>query len=218
MKGSSEFGTEEEAKPPSFPQWSSRSDFFQIHALGHGRPCERLNAKQALPRGNIPRSDRGENGSEGPHDVILSFPLGNANTLKLFSHHESLQKNNLHLRPRKHLSQSNKYARTQWAKEYINCEVPQSRMQWRKLNNSNIPGWANHLTRQTHKPVKRLVFCRATVCVSASTWPWPCPASYSLPADLVSEWQQFVQSFFGVIFELIHIDFFPTNLMGKLSQ
>ena len=104
MKRSSEFGTEEEAKPPSFPQWSSWSDFFQIHTLGHGRPCERLNAKQALPRGNIPRSDRGENGSEGPHDVILSFPLGNANTLKLFSHHESLQKNNLHLRPRKHLS------------------------------------------------------------------------------------------------------------------
>ena len=33
--------------------------------------------------------------------------------------------------------------------------------------NSNIPGWANHLTRQTHKPVKCFVFCRATVCVSA---------------------------------------------------
>lgn len=86
MEGSSEFGTEEEAKPPSFPQWSSWSDFFQIHALGHGRPCGRLNAKVALPLGNIPRPGHGENGSEGPHDVILLFPSGNANTLKLFSH------------------------------------------------------------------------------------------------------------------------------------
>lgn len=42
--------------------------------------------------------------AEGPYDVMLPFPWGNANTPKLFSHHEFLQNNNPHLRPRNHLS------------------------------------------------------------------------------------------------------------------
>lgn len=125
----------------------SWSDFFQIHALGHGRPCGRLNAKVALPLGNIPRPGHGENGSEGPHDVILLFLSGNANTLKLFSHLSPYRRTIFTLdQGYISLSQINTLGiNERKVLPYINCEAPQSRRQWWKLNNSNIPGWGDHL-------------------------------------------------------------------------
>lgn len=74
------------AKPASLPLWPSWLDFFQSHVLGLG-VCGRVSAEPAFPLVKQQKAMLWWQWvsitiflSEEPHNVRLSFPLGNANT------------------------------------------------------------------------------------------------------------------------------------------